>query len=183
MSSHQPAIIAAFDDRRAALDAVKDMERAGISRDDIGFVVRGEDVARGGMLTDADGAKDRNGALTGMATGATLGGILAAAAAVLVPGVGPVLAGGILSAGIGGAVAGTAIGGLIGAMAGLGVSEEEAAYYQSQFDNGKAIVAVRNGGSAAQAAQSLNIFRRHGGYDIRTAPTPPMQTEGVFSQP
>ena len=112
-------IVGVFDDRLAAEKAVDALEHAGFKDSEIGFVIRGADAVRGGMITDASGAKDRAGALTGALTGGVVGGVLAAALAVVIPGVGPVLAGGVLASFFGGAVAGTAIGGILGAMTGL----------------------------------------------------------------
>jgi len=63
---------------------------------------------------------------------------------------------------------------------GLGVSEQEAAYYEQLFDSGKAIVAVKPDKRAADAAQ---ILSRHGGYEMHHRPVSPVPTEGTFSQP
>jgi hypothetical protein len=132
------------------------------------------------MITDTQGAKDRKGAMTGMATGAGLGAVLGAAAALLIPGVGPVVAGGVLAMAFGGAVAGTAVGGIFGAMTGLGISEDEARFYEKEFHSGRAIVTVKAGARAADAAQ---ILRKHGGYDLQNRPISEVPTSGVFSQP
>lgn len=174
-------IIAAFQDRIRAEKAVDDLERAGFSSSDIGFAIRGEDVARGGMISDAVGAKDAKGAAVGAVSGGMLGGILGAAAALLVPGVGPVVAGGILTMTFGGALAGTAIGGIFGALAGLGISEEEARFLDKEFQSGKAIIVVKAKNRIPEAAQ---ILYRHDGYNLeRQCGQPPISTEGAFSQP
>src|SRR5262249_44265654 len=114
-------VVAAFQDRLEAERAVDDLEQAGFRKEDIGYVIRGADVAAGGMITDEEGTKDGRGAVAGMATGAGLGAVLGAAAAMLLPGVGPILATGILTTALGGAIAGTAVGGIFGAMTGLGI--------------------------------------------------------------
>jgi hypothetical protein len=176
----KPVVVGVFEDRLEAEKAVDELEQAEFRDEDIGFVIRGSDVMRGGMITDAQGTKDRKGALTGMAVGGTVGAMLGAAAAIMVPGVGPVLAGGILASAFGGAIAGVATGGILGAMIGLGVSEEEAQFYEREFHEGRAIVAVRAGGRAAEAGE---ILRRHGAYDIETRRDSPIKTEGVFTQP
>jgi len=67
----------------------------------------------------------------------------------------------------------------MGAMTGLGVSEDEAKYLDQEFQSGRAIVAVKAGPRAAEAAE---IMRRHGGYDIQNRRQTPIQTQGVFSQ-
>ena len=136
-------------------------------------------AVRGGMIVDAEGTKDGKGAAAGMVTGGIVGGVLAAAVA-LIPGVGPVLAGGVLAAFFGGAIAGTAVGGLLGAMSGLGVSEEEAKFYQRHFDEGKAIVAVRAGDRYADA---IDILNRRGGQHVHCEMGSPVETQGLFSTP
>ena len=179
-NTQRTTLVAAFADRNEAEKAVDDLEQAGFGKDEVGFALRGSDVGAGGMITDTTGAKDARGALTGMATGAGLGAIFGAAAAMLVPGVGPVLAGGVLTMAFGGAIAGTAIGGIFGAMTGLGVSEEEARFYENEFQSGRAVVAVKAGNRCAAAAE---ILKRHGGYDLQNRPAGDVPTEGVFSQP
>jgi hypothetical protein len=175
-----PAIVAVFDDRLEAERAVDELEHARFDKDQVGFALRGSDVKRGGMITDTVGAKDNVGAVAGAITGGMVGGVLGAAAALFIPGVGPVVAGGILASFFGGAIAGTAVGGILGAMTGLGISEEEASYYEKAFHAGKAIVAVKAGNRAAEAGE---ILRRHGGYNLQTRRDSPVETEGIFSEP
>jgi hypothetical protein len=161
-------LVSAFDSRIEAEKAVDELEQSGFTHEDIGFALRGTDVTRGGMATDTIGLKDDKGAATGAVTGGVVGGLLGAAAAILIPGVGPVLAAGILATSLGYAAAGVAVGGILGAMTGAGLSEDEAQYYQKEFDAGRAIVTVRSSDRDAQAAA---ILRRHGGYDMQTRPS------------
>ena len=179
-TDQRTTLVAAFADRLEAEQAVDELVQAGFDADNVGYAIRGNDVAAGGMITDEEGAKDRPGALAGMATGAGVGALLGAAAALLIPGVGPVVASGVLAMALGGAVAGTAVGGIFGAISGLGVSEEEARFYENEFNSGRAIVAVKAGARAADAAQ---ILRRHGGYDLQNRPIGEVPTTGVFHQP
>ena len=174
------AIVGVYDDRTAAEAAVDALEQAGFREDQIGFVIRGADDVAGGMITDAVGTKDGKGALTGAVTGGMLGGVLAAAISLLIPGVGPVLAGGVLAAFFGGAIAGTAVGGIFGAMTGLGISEEEARFYEKEFSEGRAIVAVKPHGRYQQAA---DILTRTGGRHVHCELHSPVQTTGVFNTP
>jgi hypothetical protein len=180
MAEKQATIVALFDDRNAAVEAVRDLEEAGFQEDQIGMVIRGSDVARGGLITDAVGTKDARGAIAGAATGALAGGILGAASAIALPGIGGLLAAGIFTAAFGGAAAGTAVGGILGAMKGLDVSQQEAEYYQRAFEEGKAIVAVKPGNRGAQAAQ---IVSAHGGYNVQFRPDSPIPTRGYLSEP
>jgi hypothetical protein len=173
-------IVGVFDDRTAAEQAVDALHCAGFSDEHIGFVIRGADDVRGGMIVDAEGTKDAKGAMTGAVTGGMLGGVLAAAISVLLPGVGPVVAGGVLAAFFGGAIAGTAVGGIFGAMTGLGISEDEARFYEREFHSGRAIVAVRPAGRAPEAA---DLLLRHGGRGVHAEAHSPIQTGGVFGTP
>jgi len=175
-----PTMIGIFDDRLAAEQAVDELLQCGFNKDQVGYVLRGSDVAHGGMLTDTVGAKDGKGAVTGAVTGAVAGGLTAAAVTALIPGIGPILAAGTLAMFFGYAAAGAAIGGIFGALTGLGVSEEEARYYEKAFNEGKALVAVKPGSRAAEAGQ---ILRRHGGYDLQNQTGTPIQTSGIFSEP
>ena len=162
MNCHSRSLlVAAFNDRNEAELAYDELKRVGFTDEQLGFALRGADAVRGGMITDATGTKDAEGAVKGAATGAVVGGLLAAAAAATIPVAGPFIAGGILTAAAGGVVAGTAIGGIFGAMKGLGTSEEEAVYFQREFEAGKAILFVRPGERYDQADE---IVRRHGGY-------------------
>jgi hypothetical protein len=173
------AMIAVFDQRTGAEAALADLERAGFRSQELGYLLPGHDGHSGGMVTDASCVKDRSSALSGMVTGGMVGGILAAAVALVLPGIGPIVAGGVLASFFGGAIAGTAIGGILGALRGLGLSEEEAARYDEQFQAGKAIVAVRPGIRATDAAE---ILQRHGGYDIHNTAENPLDTKGFVSQ-
>jgi hypothetical protein len=172
-------VVAVFDDRDAAEYAIDALRTVGFDENQMGFAMRGNDAVLGGMITDAEGAKDGKGAAAGMVTGGIVGGIIAAAVA-MIPGFGPVLAGGVLASFFGGAIAGTAVGGILGAMTGLGISEEEARFYQTHFNVGKAIVAVRAGGRAAVAA---DLLAQHGGQHIHREMTSPVETGGIFSTP
>lgn len=172
-------LVAIFDDREAAERALDELLQH-FHPDKVGFVLRGSDAVRGGMITDAAGAKDRKGALAGITAGTIVGSLLGAAVAIGIPGVGPVIAGGIFTSILGGAIAGAATGGLLGAMTGLGISEQEAKEYERAFQSGKAIVAVKAG---ARAAFAGDVLRRHGGYDIQTRGTSPVETAGPFSEP
>ena len=88
-------LVAIFDDRLEAERAVRDLETSGIEAGKIGFAMRGGDVGAGGMITDTSGTKDARGALAGAVTGGLAGGALAATVtALLMPGVGPVVAAG-----------------------------------------------------------------------------------------
>ena len=159
-------LVGVFDDRRRAQEAVAELERLGFSADQVGYAARdGDTEVRDTEVTTDTGSG--SGALTGAATGGVLGGIVGAAAALLIPGVGPVVAAGILGPLLGAAAAGAGIGavggGLIGGLTTTGVAEEDARYYDEQFRAGRSLVVVNAAGREAEARRVLEQF---GAYDV-----------------
>src|SRR5213080_148849 len=179
MTTNGATLVAIFDDRLEAERAVRDLEVAGFNDENIGYAIRGKEAVAGGMITDTSGTKDGKGAIAGAVTGGLAGGALAATVtALLIPGFGPVVAAGALAMFLGYAGAGAAVGGILGALIGLGVSEDEARYYDNLFKEGKAIVAVK--GATPVAA---DILARHGGYHMHQMRQSPVETRGIFSEP
>jgi len=99
------------------------------------------------------GAKVVGGATTGAVAGGVLGGLtglLVGIGALAIPGIGPVIAGGALASafGLGGGTAvagagiGAAAGGIVGALTGLGFSDDEARYYDEGVRGGRTLVTV-----------------------------------------
>jgi len=156
-------IIGVFETRDYADRAVTMLREAGFADDQIGFVLRGGNVVRPEDLGSGKEAEAGEGAVTGAIAGASVGGLLAAAAAAFIPGVGPVLSGGILAGLLGGAAVGAAAGGLLGGLIGMGIPEEEARFYQGEFESGHTLIMVKAGDRMAEAH---DILHRAGGYDL-----------------
>ena len=159
-------LIGVFADRAQADRAVEDLQRAGFGDQEIGYAAHGRadgDGTHAGTTPAMDlGGETGDQAadeFKGAAAGAAVGGVFGAAAALLIPGIGPVLAGGILGSALLGAGAGAAAGGLMGALTEMGVSEDEARYYDREFQAGGTIVAVKAGSRYREAAA---ILERHG---------------------
>ena len=148
-------IVGVFTDRAAAESAVVALEKAGFTHEHIGFAGHG-DPASTEESSHAAGALA--GTASGSLTGGVVGGLLGALATVLIPGIGPVIAGGLLA----GIVAGGAVGGIGGALTGMGVTKEDAEYYDQEFRGGRTLVTVDPGERRAEAEQ---IMRDHGAYD------------------
>jgi uncharacterized protein (TIGR02271 family) len=104
------------------------------------------------------------GAAAGVATGAGLGALwgLGILAGVL-PAIGPAIAGGTLAAILSSAAAGAAAAGLAGALVGMGLSKEEAEYYESELHAGRTVVTVEAG---ARRDEAVRILHQYGGYDM-----------------
>src|SRR3954463_5681295 len=132
---------------------VDELERAGISRDDVSIVANNEsgwfdrDRTTSRVDRDHDGVDDRaEGAAAGAGIGATLGGVaglLAGLGLLAIPGIGPVVASGWLASTAVVAAAGGAVGGLVGALTQAGVSEEDAHVYAEGVRRGGTLVTAR----------------------------------------
>src|SRR5579884_365906 len=132
--TQNPIAVGVFTTEEQARRAIDDLHQAGFSDEEIGYLTRVAEADTGGGTDES--------VATGAVGGGILGGILGATAALLIPGVGPVVAGGILAATLGGILVGATAGGIVGALTGIGVSQEEAEYYQREFEAGRTIVAV-----------------------------------------
>jgi len=169
--------IAVFDDRARAQRAIDQLKRAGFTEKEIGVTAR--DADGDGQLVEAKkgGTHAKEGAITGVTAGAGVGALwgLGILAGVL-PAIGPAIAGGTLVAILSSAAAGAATAGVAGALIGLGIPEEEAKYYESEFRAGRIVVTVRADGRLAEANE---ILEENGGYDMQTGRdrTPATRTE------
>jgi uncharacterized protein (TIGR02271 family) len=148
-------VIAVFDDRGQAQQAIDQLKRAGFTEKEIGVTARdGEvgDVARG----DKGETHAKEGAIAGVATGAGVGALwgLGILAGVL-PAIGPAIAGGTLAAILSSAAAGAATAGIAGTLIGLGIPEDEAKYYDQEFRAGRTVVTVQAMGRQAEAESIL----------------------------
>jgi len=164
MAMDRSTVVGVFNDRFEAEHAIDKLHFAGFTDDQIGFALRdGENSVIGTRPVDTSGSKAGEGAVGGLLAGAGIGGLIAAGAALLIPGFGPVVAGGILATVLGGAAVGAAAGGILGALAGMGVPEEEARYYEDEFHEGRVLVIVKSEGRYREARE---ILRDAGAYDI-----------------
>jgi hypothetical protein len=166
MAMHESVtVVGVFVDPARAEGAVDELRRAGFDDKQVGYVGLREALAEGthpgsgpemdlGAETGEQAAHEFTGALKGTAIGGLLG-----AAAALIPGVGPILAGGVLGAALLGAGAGAAAGGLLGALQHAGLSEEDARAYEPELRAGRVLLVVRH---VSRHAEAADILRRHG---------------------
>lgn len=97
-------------------------------------------------------------------TGSVIGGLLGAAVALLIPGVGPIIAGGMLASIFGGAAIGGIAGGFLGTFMTMGIPEDKAHYYEEEFKAGRTIVAIHTNKNQQEA---MDILRQHGAQDVQ----------------
>lgn len=157
-------IVGTFDDRAEAMHSVEDLQRAGFTRDEIGIVSRDDtpDLPRN---TATGETKAGEGAAVGVATGAGIGtlvglGVVSGA----IPLIGPAIAAGTLGTILMNAAGGAAAAGLVGALIGSDIPEDESRYYEGEVGRGSVLVTVR---TASRRDEARRILAAHG---ARTAP-------------
>jgi len=154
-----------FRSAEQARQAALELKRAGFSPDDLNLLLPGasEEVIHSVPVSETEqpglgvAIGGVVGAALGMAGGFELG---AAAATLMIPGVGPVLAVGIAGAallGVGGAVGGAALGSAAESQSTEGLPADEIFFYEDALRQGRSVVIVMaNGkGEAARAAELM----------------------------
>jgi len=155
-----------YDDYSTAARVYNDLDRAGISTNDISIVASNAEGwfdknARepGRIDRDGDGVDDRTeGAATGAGIGGTIGGaagLLAGLGLLAIPGLGPVVAAGWLVSTAALAVTGGAAGGLIGSLTQHGVDEDDAHAYAEGVRRGGTLVTARVEDSDAARVEAI----------------------------
>ena len=167
-------VVGLFNTAQEAESAIRDLQTAGVSREDISLVSRSKSGAYSGK-EDADtgdtGVHDKSSVGQHVAGGAAiggLGGLLLGLAGLAIPGIGPVVAAGpiaaaLTTAGIGAGI-GAAGGGIIGAIRNAGVPEEEAHLYAEGIRRGGTLVTVHT--DQANASRVEEILNSHGAVDV-----------------
>lgn len=160
------SIAGLFSTKEQAINAINALKRAGFTDNQIGVVVRDRNDS-GELLDTTYDSDDHSGAAAGAVGGTLLGGLvglLLGTGAMIIPGVGPVVAGGLLAETLGmtalGAGIGAASGGLLGSLADSGMSEDEARYFESGFRTGSTLLTVK---ATDRLDEALEIIVRNGG--------------------
>jgi len=166
--------VGVFSSHDRAQQAVNELRRMGFREDQIGVAGKHTEDITGASSVEDTAKKSGAGLATGVATGAGLGALwgLGIVAGVL-PAIGPAIAGGTLATILSSAGAGAAALGIVGALTGLGLSSDEATYYENEFKSGRIVVTVTADNRYDEAVSTL---RRFGSYDMtnRTADTSAM---------
>jgi hypothetical protein len=99
------------------------------------------------------------GAAAGALTGGVIGGLVGLVSSLLIPGLGPLVVGGVLASTLMGMGVGAATGGLVGALVGMGVPEEDAKYFDAGLRDGRTLLTVSG---RDRAPQAVAILEGHG---------------------
>ena len=139
-----------YDSYSQAQRAVEALEQAGFSSSEVSLISRYRD--------DNTLADDASGTTTGATAGAVVGGgagLLAALGVIAIPGIGPLVAAGVLATTLVGAAGGSVVGGLIGALTDYGVSEDDAHVYSEAVRRGSSLVTVRTDDDRLATADAI----------------------------
>ena len=169
MAGKNTAVFGIYRDRQQAGQAVDALRSAGFRNSDVSA-----------LLPDNVGTKDfahekntkaPEGATTGVASGAALGGTLgwlAGIGSLAIPGVGPFIAAGPIMAALAGAGVGGAVGGLVGALVGMGIPEYEAKRYEGRVREGGVLLSVHCD-SSEWVSRAKDILKSTGGQDVASS--------------
>jgi len=167
-------VVGLFNTQQEAESAIRDLQGAGVSREDVSLVSRnssGSYSGRGDSTAGGSAVHDKSTVGEHVAGGAIFGGVgglLLGMAGLAIPGIGPVVAAGpiaaaLTTAGIGAGI-GAAGGGIIGAIRNAGVPEEEAHLYAEGIRRGGTLVTVHT--DSASAPEIERILNGHGAVDV-----------------
>jgi hypothetical protein len=171
MAERVSALFPTRDDAERAAAALMDH---GVDRQEISLLARGPirgdvpEPADPGAFTYTSDADVKAGATAGAGVGGLLG-LLATAAALTVPGFGPVLAAGAMAAALAtgtamGGVAGAIAGGVYGALRDLGMGESDAQRFERGVQAGSTLVSVHT--MAMATAEIQAEFAKYNASDI-----------------
>lgn len=164
-------VVALFEDRRFAEQAVRDLQREGFERDRISVLLRHDeaDVSAEEMV-ELDREANEEG--TGIAVGSTVGGLaglLGGLAMFSIPGIGPLLGIGVLATTIGGAALGAAAGERFAADHDWTLPEENAERYRAAVEAGGVVLAVDTR-TAEEVTRARQALAEHGAEEVEVRP-------------
>ena len=177
MTEIKTSVFAVFVDEPDLEYAVAKLKLAGFRNTDISCLISPAMTPERGipdrtpLFTHERSTKAPEGSTAGAATGALVGGALgwlAGLGTLVLPGLGPLIAAGPIMAALAGAGLCGAVGGVAGALIGLGIPEYEAKRYEGQVKEGKVLLAVLCEDLSA-AKKAAEILEKSGGHDVAAA--------------
>jgi hypothetical protein len=159
-------VVGVFTSLVEAERAERDLKNLGIPGANISIVAGNDANRHKEYLEKSKLASTSAGAAA--ASGASFGGgvgLIAGLVALVIPGVGPIVAGGALVTLLTGLGIGAAGGGLIGALREMGVSHERAPIYEEAVRRGAVMLAADV--DSSREGDALSVMDRHGARDLR----------------
>jgi hypothetical protein len=161
MENIMTTVVGVFRTQAEAQAAIDELRLIGIEKSQFGVASKHAELV-GAYSKDLAAENAATGAATGAAVGISAGtlwglGIVAG----LLPAIGPVIAGGTLAAVVASAATGAAACGLAGALVGLGLTDDDAAWYEKEFGHGRVIVSV----DSDRPSEVQAVLSKHGAYE------------------
>lgn len=151
-------IIGVFKNEQQALKTIQDLKALGFEERDISVLAKNpEDAKALEQETGIDIEHEKESSMSGTTIFGGLAGMVAGIGTFAIPGIGPVLAAGPIVGMFTGALFGAGAGGLIGAMIGYGISEEEANHYNDQLEDGNILILVAE--ATGRTEEIYQVFR------------------------
>lgn len=151
-----------------AIRIASGLRNMGIAAGDISIVA--PDPTSHRDLAHENATKAPEGAATGASAGALLGGALgwlAGIGSLAIPGLGPLIAAGPILGTLSGLAVGGTIGGIGGALVGLGIPEYEAQQYEGKLKKGRILMCVHSEDSEEES-RIRDVFSAEHAEDIST---------------
>src|ERR1051325_5961958 len=164
-----------YPDRASFERAVEALRAANFRNSDISAILPDRDRTSRDLAHEIN-TKTPEGIAAGASTGAAVGGVLGwlvGIGALVIPGIGPLVAAGPVVAALAGAGAGGATGGFVGGLVGAGIPEVEAKRYAGRVREGGYLLSVHCD-DRAWAKRAEEILEATGGRDVgRTSEASP----------
>lgn len=159
-------IVGMFSTLPEAKALVHALNHAGVARQSISIIAGNEAEHHEEFLKKSKSLSTSTGdaALSSASTGGGVG-LLAGLTVILIPGVGPIIAGGVLATLLTTAGIGATFGGLIGAFAQMGLPHERAPLFAEAVKRGKVVVLAQV--PEEKEEEITSIFRGFGASDIQ----------------
>jgi hypothetical protein len=122
-------------------------------------------TAQGAPSTNEKSKQEQpaQGERTSIIAGGVVGGVTGAAAALIIPGIGPAVAVGWLAATLGGAALGGIAGSFLGTFTHMGIPRPQAQHYEQALKAGHILVTVK---TTNRQQEAMEILRQHGAHDV-----------------
>ncbi len=166
MAGKNIAVFGMYPSRGSVEEAVDHLRNAGFRSTDISVLF--PDNVGNKDLAHEKNSKAPEGATTGGLSGAVIGGTLrwlAGIGALAIPGLGPFIAAGPIMGLLGGIGAGATLGGIAGALVGMGIPEYEAKRYEGRIREGGILLSVHSDNSD-WTKRARQVLESTGAHDI-----------------
>lgn len=158
----EKTVIAYYNSRDNAESSVRHLREQGFGDNEISILAKKDEGGSSSGSGQQMSFEDQNltdGTMTGGAIGG-LAGLAMGAGALLIPGIGPIVAAGPLAGVLTGALTGGVAGGLID----YGIPEESSRRYEQHLESGKVLALIKT--DSDRAMEAMKIMDRTGGQDI-----------------